>query len=106
MVGWALVDLRLFGMRPSDVAGWTSLVALMLLMSGLQLLALGVIGQYLARIFDEVQGRPPWVIAAALGFPDRPAPHAPGWFAPPGAVPQHRPASAAAPGRTPDAGGV
>ena len=37
-------------------------------MSGLQLLALGVIGQYLARIFDEVQGRPPWIIAYALGF--------------------------------------
>jgi hypothetical protein len=108
MVGWALVDLRLFGMRPSDVAGWTSLVALMLLMSGLQLLALGVIGQYLARIFDEVQGRPPWVIASALGFPDRHTPHDLGWFAPQNAEPSRGgPAAAsAAPGRTHDAGGV
>jgi len=81
MVGWALVDVRLFGMRPYDVAGWTSLVSLILLMSGLQLLALGVIGQYLARIFDEVQGRPPWIIAYALGFTECSSPHDLGWFA-------------------------
>jgi hypothetical protein len=81
MIGWALVDLRLFGMRPRDVAGWTSLVSLILLMSGLQMMALGVIGQYLARTFDEVQGRPPWIIADALGFPERSSPHDLGWFA-------------------------
>ena len=80
-VGWALGDFRLFGMRPRDVAGWTSIVSLILLMSGLQLLALGVIGQYLARVFDEVQGRPPWIIAYALGFADRRSPHDLGWFA-------------------------
>jgi polyisoprenyl-phosphate glycosyltransferase len=81
MIGWALVDVPFFGMRPRDAAGWTSLVSLILLMSGLQLLALGVIGQYLARIFDEVQGRPPWIIADALGFPERSTSHALGWFA-------------------------
>lgn len=81
MVVWALVDIRLFGMRPYDVAGWTSLVLLILLMSGMQLLALGVIGQYLARIFDEVQGRPPWIIAYALGFGERNSSHDLGWFA-------------------------
>ena len=45
------------------------------------MMALGVIGQYLARIFDEVQGRPPWVIAYALGFADRNSPYDLGWFA-------------------------
>ena len=44
-------------------------------------MALGVIGQYLARIFDEVQGRPPWIIAYALGFPERSSSHDLGWFA-------------------------
>ena len=80
MCGWALADVRLFGMRPRDATGWTSIVSLILLMSGLQLMALGVIGQYLARIFDEVQGRPPWIIAYALGFADRSSPHDLGWF--------------------------
>jgi dolichol-phosphate mannosyltransferase len=81
MVGWALMDVRLFGMQPRDATGWTSIVSLILLMSGLQLMALGVIGQYLARIFDEVQGRPPWIIAYALGFAEPRAPHDLGWFA-------------------------
>ena len=80
-VGWALGDFQLFGMRPRDVAGWTSIVSLILLMSGLQLLGIGVIGQYLARIFDEVQGRPPWIIAYALGFADRSSLRDLGWFA-------------------------
>jgi dolichol-phosphate mannosyltransferase len=80
MVGWALVDVRLFGIRPRDATGWTSIVSLILLMSGLQLMALGVIGQYLARIFDEVQGRPPWIISHALGLADRSSPHDLGWF--------------------------
>jgi hypothetical protein len=80
----------------------------MLLMSGLHLLALGIIGQYLARIFDEVQGRPPWVIASALGFPERPAAHDLGWFAPQSAVPQrgHPSSAGIAPGRQHDAGDV
>jgi dolichol-phosphate mannosyltransferase len=79
--GWALLDMRIFGMRPRDATGWTSIVSLIMLMSGLQLMALGVIGQYLARIFDEVLGRPPWIIAYALGFADRSLPHDLGWFA-------------------------
>jgi len=77
---WALANVPIFGMHPRDAAGWTSLVSLICLMAGLQLLAMGVIGQYLARVFDEVQGRPPWVIAYAMGFGDRGAPGDPGWF--------------------------
>jgi dolichol-phosphate mannosyltransferase len=65
---WWASDLRLLGMHPRDVAGWTSLCSLILFVSGLQLLVLGVIGEYIARIFDEVKGREPWIIADALGF--------------------------------------
>jgi dolichol-phosphate mannosyltransferase len=109
MVGWALVDIRFFGMRPYDVAGWTSLVSLILLMSGMQLLALGVIGQYLARIFDEVQGRPPWIIAYALGFAECSSPHDLGWFAGNSAVQQGgsgKRSAGLAPGTEYDAGVV
>ena len=66
------------------------MVSLILLMSGLQLLALGGIGQYMARMFDEVQGRPPWIIASALGFPERSSPHDLGWFAGQSALRQGR----------------
>jgi glycosyltransferase involved in cell wall biosynthesis len=43
--------------------GWASLACLVLLMSSVQLLSLGIIGEYLARIFQEVKGRPTFLIA-------------------------------------------
>ncbi len=43
--------------------GWASLACLVLVMSSVQLLSLGIIGEYLARIFLEVKGRPTFLIA-------------------------------------------
>jgi glycosyltransferase involved in cell wall biosynthesis len=43
--------------------GWASLACVVLLMSSVQLLSLGIIGEYLARIFQEVKGRPTFLIA-------------------------------------------
>jgi polyisoprenyl-phosphate glycosyltransferase len=43
--------------------GWASTACLILLMSAVQLLSLGIIGEYLARIFQEVKGRPTFLIA-------------------------------------------
>jgi polyisoprenyl-phosphate glycosyltransferase len=45
------------------VAGWTSVVAAVLVLSGVQLICLGFIGQYLGRMYDEVKGRPLYLIA-------------------------------------------
>jgi dolichol-phosphate mannosyltransferase len=42
--------------------GWTSLVALILLVGGAQLLMLGVLGAYVARIYDETKNRPMYVL--------------------------------------------
>jgi dolichol-phosphate mannosyltransferase len=52
-------------MDPKDNTpqGWASLACLILLMSSVQLLSLGIIGEYLARIFQEVKGRPTFLIA-------------------------------------------
>ena len=46
--------------------GWASLACLVLLMSAVQLLSLGIIGEYLARIFQEVKGRPTFLIARVM----------------------------------------
>src|SRR5208282_4301913 len=43
--------------------GWASTACLILLMSAVQLMSLGIIGEYLARIFQEVKGRPTFLIA-------------------------------------------
>jgi glycosyltransferase involved in cell wall biosynthesis len=44
------------------LAGWTSTAVLILFMGGIQLFTLGVVGEYIGRIFDEVKGRPLYII--------------------------------------------
>ena len=42
--------------------GWVSIVCLLLLLLGLMMLGFAIIGQYVIRVFDEVKGRPPYII--------------------------------------------
>jgi polyisoprenyl-phosphate glycosyltransferase len=49
--------------------GWTSLLAVVLLLGGVQLLSLGIIGQYVARIFEEAKQRPLYLISETVGDP-------------------------------------
>ncbi len=48
-------------------AGFTASLVIMTLLSGVQLLFLGVIGEYLGRIYAETKGRPPYVVAEIVG---------------------------------------
>ncbi|HNH23749.1 MAG TPA: glycosyltransferase, partial [Accumulibacter sp.] len=52
-----------------QISGWTTIVTAMFFFSGLNLIALGIIGAYLARIFDEVKARPLYVVKTRLGRP-------------------------------------
>jgi glycosyltransferase involved in cell wall biosynthesis len=52
----------------TDVPGWASVMVGILLLGGLQLLSLGVIGEYLARVFTEVKARPLYIVAEREGF--------------------------------------
>ena len=47
--------------------GWASLACLVLLMAAVQLISLGIIGEYLARVFLEVKRRPTYLIASVVG---------------------------------------
>lgn len=51
-----------------DTPGYASLMVVLLFMSGLILLCLGVVGEYLARIFIEIKGRPMYIIMDKIGF--------------------------------------
>jgi glycosyltransferase involved in cell wall biosynthesis len=46
-----------------SVPGWPTVVASMMFLAGVQLLFIGILGEYLARIYDEVKGRPPYIVA-------------------------------------------
>jgi len=50
--------------------GWASTLAVILFVGGAQLLMLGVVGEYLGRVYDEVRRRPVYVLRARLGFED------------------------------------
>lgn len=50
--------------------GWASLFVAVLFMGGVQLVSLGIIGEYLGRIYTEVKRRPLYVIQERLGFTD------------------------------------
>jgi len=54
----------------SLVVGWASLIAVSLILGGCQLLFIGLLGQYLARVFDEAKGRPLYVLKQAPPRPD------------------------------------
>jgi dolichol-phosphate mannosyltransferase len=48
-------------------AGFTASLLIMTFLSGVQLLFLGVIGEYLGRIYAETKGRPPYIVAEVVG---------------------------------------
>lgn len=63
IAAWALLT-RFF--NPSAVPGWASIVIPLCMLGGIQLLCLGVIGQYLAKIFSEVKARPRFIVEKSL----------------------------------------
>ena len=46
------------------VSGWTSIVALLCFLCGIQLICLGIIGEYIGKIYLEVKNRPKFIISA------------------------------------------
>ena len=51
-------------------------VILILLLSGIQLISVGILGEYIGRIYEEVRGRPKFIVDRAEGFPRPPSPSA------------------------------
>jgi len=66
-----VVRTILFGI---DVPGYESIITIMLFLGGVQLITLGVIGHYLGRVFNEVKGRPLFIIRDKVGFDDEKSP--------------------------------
>ncbi len=64
------IGLRLF-MHDNDTSplmGQATTLVSVLFLGGVQLIFLGIIGEYLGRIYDEVKGRPLYIVSETLGF--------------------------------------
>lgn len=64
---WTIVS-KLVGF-PSP-RGWASIMAVILFVGGVQLIVLGVIGEYLGRVYDEVRQRPLYIVRSRVGLPN------------------------------------
>lgn len=71
--GYIFVRTLIFG---ADVPGYPSLIVGLMLSAGVQLIGLGIIGEYLGHVFSEVKRRPLYFVQEAVGFDEPPAPAA------------------------------
>ena len=68
VVVWRFIPFHIMGHSAGDVPGWTTGMIAMLFLSGIQFMMLGAIGEYIARIYDEVKKRPRWIAQSEIGF--------------------------------------
>ena len=52
----------------STQSGWASIIAVNLVFNGITLIILGIIGEYVGRIYEEVKGRPLYIVKEVVGF--------------------------------------
>ena len=73
MLLWSIVVKIIGGAIP----GWTSTVAPLYLLGGVQLLFLGIVGEYIGKIYSEVKNRPRYIIQETVNFNDENVPGSP-----------------------------
>ena len=62
---WTLGRKFILGVEPQ---GWTSLIIVVLMIGGIQLFVLGILGEYIGRIFEETKKRPSYIVAEKRNF--------------------------------------
>ena len=67
VLGCFFIVRRLLNIEVAQT-GFTTLVTLVLFLGGVQLMGIGILGEYLARVYDEVKQRPPYLIKRKTGL--------------------------------------
>ena len=66
-----VTNTTILGYNPRAATGWTSLMIVILFMTGVQLFGMGLLGEYIGRILDEAKGRPSYVVGRTLNMETR-----------------------------------
>jgi dolichol-phosphate mannosyltransferase len=64
---WSIIAKFVF---ERTIPGWTSIIVVVLFLGGVQLITLGIIGEYIGRIYGEVKKRPLYIIEQKVGYKD------------------------------------
>jgi len=67
---YLLISVIVYFVDRSIPSGWTTLVAVLLLFSGVQLIVMGIMGAYIGGIYEEVKGRPRYIIEEVISHSD------------------------------------
>jgi dolichol-phosphate mannosyltransferase len=67
VTAWALVAKYFF---QRTVTGWTAIVVIVALFASVQFFMIGILGEYVGRIYEEVKRRPLYVVREALNLPE------------------------------------
>ena len=65
-----VTDQTIAGFNPRAARGWTSLVFTILSVSSINLICLGIMSEYIGRLFEEVKQRPTWIVRKRLNLPE------------------------------------
>lgn len=66
-LAWRIVDVPILGYTPGQAPGFTTLILVILFFSGVQLISIGILGEYLGRIYQETKMRPTYVVKEVRG---------------------------------------
>jgi len=65
-----LSDWTIAGFNPRASTGWTSLIFVVLFFSAVNLMCMGILGEYIGRLFEEVKHRPVWIVKKRINLPE------------------------------------
>ena len=65
-----VTDTTLGGYNPRNSQGWTSLILAIFFLSGTQLVGMGVLGEYIGRLFEETKARPMYLVKEQVNLGD------------------------------------
>jgi dolichol-phosphate mannosyltransferase len=63
------VTLIEFAVYRSSPSGWTTIIVLISIFNGTQLVFLGILGEYIGAVFDEVKARPHYLVDRSINVP-------------------------------------